>query len=390
MSEPTAEIGLSMSPRIRKSPYFEATRRHGCTVYSVYNHTYLPHVYVNPREDYARLVEDVALWDVGVERQLEIRGRDAQRFTQYLTPRDLAPCAVGQCKYVLITTGDGGIVSDPILLKLAEDHFWLSLSDSDALLWARGVALNAGMDVRIGEPDVWPLQVQGPKSPDLMRDLFGEWVTELRYYWFREAELDGMPVVVARTGWTALMGFEIYLRGGHHGERLWETIMEAGRPHGIAATGPSSFRRIEAGILNYGADMTLEENPFEVGLGRLVDLDIDADFVGKEALKRIAAEGPTRRLVGVEIEGAALPGNHNEHPWPVLGLPDMPGRLSNTVTSCVHSPRLDKNIGMAMVPAERSDLGTTLTVATPYGERAAAIVPMPFMDPSKKVPKGEA
>ena len=388
MSDLATAPRLGISPRTRKSPFFEATRQSGCTAYYVYNHMYLPAFYADPVKDYWRLVEDVTLWDVGVERQVEITGPDAARFTQYLTSRNLTECAVGQCKYVLITAEDGGIVCDPILLRLGENHFWLSISDSDVLLWARGVALHSGMDVDICEPDVWPVQVQGPKSPQLLRDLFGDWVTELRYYWFREAELDGMPVVVARTGWTALLGYEIYLRDGRHAEQLWETILRAGKPYNIAPTGPSPFRRIEAGILNYGADMSLEENPYEVGLGRLVDLKHDADFVGKEALLKIAAEGPKRCLIGVEIDGDPLPGYYNEHPWPVLGLPDMPGRLSNKVTSCAHSPRLKKNIGIAMVPMDHTQVGMGLSVATPEGERQATVVPMPFIDPRKEIPKG--
>ena len=386
MSDLATAPRLGISPRTRKSPFFEATRRSGCKAYYVYNHMYLPAIYVDPVEDYWRLVEDVTLWDVGVERQVEITGPDAARFAQYLTPRNLAKCAVGQCKYVLITAEDGGIVNDPVLLRLGENHFWLSLADSDVLLWARGLALHSGMDVRIREPDVSPLQVQGPKSPDLLRDLFGDWVTGLRYYWFREAELDGMPVVVARTGWTALLGYEIYLRDGGYAEQLWETILKAGKPYNIAPTGPSSFRRVEAGILNYGVDMSLEENPYEVGLGRLVDLDHDADFVGKEALMKVAAVGPKRCLVGVKIDGNPLPGYYNEHPWPLLGLPEMPGRLSNKVTSCVYSPQLKKNIGIAMVPMDHTRVGIRLTVATPDGERQATVVPMPFIDPQKKTP----
>lgn len=390
MSDAVAAPRLGMSPRTRKSPYFEATRRYGCKAYYVYNHMYLPAIYTDPVEEYWRLVEDVTLWDVGVERQVEITGPEAARFVQYSTPRNLAECAVGQCKYVPITAEDGGIVSDPVLLRLADNHFWLSSSDSDLILWLRGLAVRGGMRVHIREPDVWPVQVQGPKSPYLLRDLFGDWVTKLRYYWFREAELDGMPTLVSRTGYTALLGYEIYLRDGRHAERLWETIMKAGRPYDIAPIGPSPFRRIEAGILNYGADMSLEENPYEVGLGRLVDLHQEADFVGKEALMKIAAEGPKRRLVGVEIDGDPLPGYYNEHPWPLLGLPEMPGRLSNKVTSCVHSPGLKKNIGMAMVPTEHARVGNRLTVATPYGERPAGVVPMPFIDPEKKIPKGQA
>src|SRR6056300_876765 len=219
--------------QIRKSPYFDSTVKWGATGFSVYNHMYIPRDFGSPEQNFWNLIEKAILCDVAVERQVEITGPDAFKFTQLLTPRDLSKLSVSQCKYVLITNNDGGILNDPVLLRLAENHFWLSLADSDILLWAQGVAVNCGMDVEIREPDVSPLQLQGPNSGKIMQDLFGESIGELGYYWLDEFELDGIPLIVSRTGWSSELGYELYLRDGTRGDELWERIMAAGKPHGL-------------------------------------------------------------------------------------------------------------------------------------------------------------
>jgi glycine cleavage system aminomethyltransferase T len=367
--------------RLRRSPFYEAEQRYGPKGYTVYNHTLFPIRYDELEAEYWHLLNHVTLWDVAVERQVEITGPDALRFTQMLTPRDLNKCAVGQGKYVVITSPDGGIVNDPVLLRLGENHFWLALADSDVLLYAMGMAAFAGMDVELREPDVSPLQVQGPKSKQVMADLFGDEVTGLRYYHFVEIDLDGIPLVITRTGWTAEVGFEVYLRDGSRGTELWERIMEAGRPYDIRPTGPSDIRRVEAGILNLGADMTVENNPYEVGLDRLVDVDKREDYMGKEALQRIRREGVSRKLVGVEIGGEPLP--FNDERWPVRA----DGEVVGHITSALYSPRLQKNIGYAWVPVRLADVGTKFALETPFGEAVAEVVPRPFVDPNKEIPK---
>jgi len=377
------DIGtIARGARIRRSPYFEATQRYGCKSYTVYNHMYLPNYYDDPVREYWTLIRDVTLWDVSVERVVEITGPDAFTFTNLMTPRDLTKCQVGQAKYVLITAEGGGIINDPVLLRLGENHFWLALADSDVLLWAKGLAIHAGMDVAICEPDVSALQIQGPKSKLVMQALLGDTILGLPYYHFTETELDGIPLIVTRTGWTGEVGYEIFLRDGARGVDLWERVMEAGRPYNIAPTGPSDIRRIEAGILNYGADMTLGDNPYEVGLGWLVDLDKETNFVGKQALRRVQSEGVSRKLVGVEISGA--PVDFNMTRWRA----SRDGRAVGHVTSAIFSPRLEKNIGYAMLPIEHAELGTRLTVAVPgSGEREARVVRKPFVDPKKEIPK---
>jgi glycine cleavage system aminomethyltransferase T len=372
---------MQRGARLRRSPYFEATQRAGCRGYTVYNHMLLPIRYDGFEAEYRKLLEDVTLWDVAVERNIEISGADGLRFAEFLCPRDLSKCAVGQGKYVVLTDGSGGIVNDPVLLRLEQNRFWLACADSDVLLWARGVACGSGMSVELREVDVAPLQVQGPKSRELMKDLFGEAVLGLGYYFFMRTRLDGIPLIVTRTGWTGELGYEIYLLDTSRGDDLWNRVMEAGKPYRIAATGPSDIRRIEAGILNYGIDMTLENNPFEVGLERLVDLDKPFDFVGRDALRRIKSEGVRRKLVGVEIGGARLDLNMTRYPVRESGA------QAGFVTSCVHSPRLEKNIGYAWLPAEKARPGARFEVDTPEGTRSATVVSMPFVDPREVAPQ---
>jgi glycine cleavage system aminomethyltransferase T len=368
--------------RLRRSPFFEATQRHGAKGYTVYNHMLFPTCFDDFEAEYRHLLEHVTLWDVAVERQVEITGPDAFAFTNMLTPRDLSKCAVGQGKYVAITAEDGGIINDPVLLRLGENHFWLALADSDVLLWARGVALKAGLRVKIAEPDVSPLQIQGPKAKDVVRALFGDAAMNLRYYWFLETKLDGIPVVVTRTGWTGEIGYEVYLRDGSRGDELWERIMEAGKPHQIRPTGPSDIRRIEAGILNWGTDMTIENNVYEVALDYLVDEGKKGDYIGREALRKAKADGVKRKLAGIEIEGSRV--EMNAVQWRVKAGGDEVGK----VTSAIHSPRLKKNLGYAMVPVKYAALGTELRVKIPgVGERRATVVQRPFIDPKKEIPK---
>jgi aminomethyltransferase len=367
--------------RLRRSPFFEATQRHGPKGFTVYNHTLFPTHYDDFEAEYRHLLEHVTLWDVAVERNVEITGPDGFRFAQLLTCRDLLRCAVGQGKYVLITAPDGGILNDPVMLRLDENTFWFALADSDVLLYAFGLAAHAGLDVEIREVDAAPLQIQGPRSKDVVSDLLGPDILDLRYYWFTRTEVDGIPVIVTRTGWTSEVGYEVYLLDPERGVDLWERIMEAGRPYQIRPTGPSDIRRIEGGIFNYRADMDWTTNPYELGLDRLVDLDMDAEFMGKDALRRIRDRGVDRKMVGVEIAGGRL--EMNETRWPV----ESDGQRLGTVTSAIYSPRLERNIGFAWVPVELSDLGTRLSVDTADGRRDATVVRMPFVDPGKQIPK---
>ena len=380
MSQELNFAQFSFGTQVRKSPYSDAALRWGAKGFSVYNHMYIPRDFGDPRQNFWYLVNDAILCDVSVERQVQIKGPDAAKFTQFLCCRDLSKCQVGQCKYVLITDQDGGIINDPILLKLAEDHFWLSISDSDVLLWARGVAVNSGMDVDISEPDVSPLQLQGPKSRDILRAAFGDAPTELKYYRFMEFDWDGVPLIISRTGWSSELGYEIFLRDGTQGEKLWEHLMAVGGPLGLKPGHTSSIRRIEAGMLSYHADMTLANNPYEMGMGRLVDLDMEADFISKAALTLIKERGVSQQLVGLEIDGAPFVGS-NDFFWPVL----KEGVKVGTVTSAIYSPRLQKNIALAMISIDHTASGRVLQVDKLSETRACTVVPIPFYDPKKSL-----
>ncbi len=370
--------------QIRKSPFFDATVRWGAEGFSVYNHMYIPRDFGDPEQNFWNLVETAILCDVAVERQVEITGPDAAKFVQLLTPRDLSSMAVGQCKYVILTNQHGGILNDPVMLRLDTNHFWISLADSDVLFWAQGVAVNAGYDVTITEPDVSPLQLQGPQSGKIMQALFGPEIADLKYYYCRALQLDGIDLIVSRTGWSSELGYELFLRDHKDGDRLYETIMQAGQPFGLRPGHTSTIRRIEGGMLSYHADMDINTNPFELGLDRFIDLDMDADFVGKDALRQIKSAGVKRRQIGVVIDGLplALP---NTRFWPL----SIAGQSIGKVTSAVYSPRLKKNIALAMVDSAHAALGTEFSVSAAQGDRTAVAVEKPFYDPKKLIAKNE-
>ncbi len=384
MPEPFDMGSVQRGARNRRTPYYEATQKYGPKGYTVYNHMYFPIRFDSFENEFDALLNGVTLWDVAVERCLEISGPDGLRFAQLLTPRDLSKCAVGQAKYVLIVDSDGGIVNDPVLTRMDENTFWFALASSDALLFARGLK-NAypDLDVTIKEADVAPLQVQGPKSKDLMVKLLGEEILDLKYYFWTDAKIAGVPIVVTRTGWTSEVGYEVYTTDTSRGNDVYEAIMEAGQEFGIVPTGPSDIRRIEGAIFNWGADMTYEDNPIEMGMDRLVDWDslTDDASISMAALRRIRDEGVDRRIVGVEMDGDAFPALNNVK-WRV----SSDGAEVGTVTSAIYSPRLEKNIGFAWVPNELAEIGSSLQVASEWGDRSATVVEMPFVDPKKTIP----
>ncbi len=378
------DMGLvQRGARNRRTPYYEATQKYQPAGFTVYNHMYFPIRFGTFEEEFDALLNQVTIWDVAVERCLEISGRDGFKFAQLLTPRDLSKCAVGQAKYVLICDSDGGIINDPVLTRMDENTFWFALASSDALLFARGLK-NAypDLDVSIREADVAPLQIQGPKSKDLMLDLLGEVIGRLKYYYWTSAEIAGAPVVVTRTGWTSEVGYEVYLTDTSKGTEVYEAIMKAGEPYGLRPTGPSDIRRIEGAIFNWGADMTYENNAFELGLDRLVDFDLDdSASISMAAYRRIRQDGVANKINGVVVEGDPFPALNNTK-WPV----SVAGRVVGKVTSAIYSPRLVANIGYAWLPVEHSQDGQKVRVETEWGGRGAIVTPMPFVDPQKKIP----
>ena len=368
--------------QIRKSPFFEATVKWGAKAFSVYNHMYIPRDFGDPEQNFWNLIETAILCDVSVERQVQITGKDASKFVQFLTPRNLSNLSVGQCKYILITNSKGGIINDPILLRLEENKYWISLADSDVLLWAQGLAVNSKFEVDISEPDVSPLQLQGPRSQDILAELLGEDIRELKYYWLRKVNLKGMELIVSRTGWSSELGYEIYLQDSSRGNELWEIIMAVGQNFGLQPGHTSTIRRIEGGMLSYHADMDLNTNPFELGMDRLVDLDVAHDFVGKSVLEEIKRNGISRRQVGLIIDGERLHMPNTKF-WPL----SIGGEIVGKVTSAVYSPRLKKNIALGMVSNQFSEIGRALKVRIQDQMRNAEVTQKPFYDPKKQITK---
>lgn len=383
MSTTPASTRLYFGPWYQRSPFFQATLDAGCTAYDIYNGMYLPAEYDDPAVEYHALDEGVTLWDVGVERTVEVSGPDADRLIDLITCRDLTRCAVGQGKYMLITAPDGGILNDPVLLHVAPNTWWMQLADSDAGLYALGVATAAGLDAEVSYPDVHPLQVQGPQAATTLAKLVGDAIYDLRYYWCNSFEVDGIPVVISRTGWSAVPGFEVNLLDGSRGSQLWDAIMTAGAEYGIRPIAPSEARRIEAGIFNWGSDMTARDTPFHVSsLERLVE-EQPQDYIGKAALERIRAQGVDRRLVGIEFDGTdPLPSIATA--WPAYSGDTRVG----DVTAAVWSPRLDRNIGYVRVPIGLAGPGSGLRVESEHGTLTGRTAAIPFVDPRKERPAG--
>ena len=366
--------GLQFARRIRTSPYFWRVEAHGVTGYSVYNHMILPKSFgMNVEQAYWHLNEHVQIWDVSVQRQVEITGPDAARLVQWITPRNLQKAVVGRCYYIPVVDASGGMLNDPVLLKLAEDRYWLSVADSDLLLYIKGLAIGGRFDVRVEEPDVNTLAIQGPKANAVMEDLFGQDITKLGFFHFGHIDIFGTRQIVARSGFSAKAGFEIYLDDSRLAERLWDLVWDAGKPYDMKPGGPNLIDRIEAGLLGYGNEMTRENNPLEMGYGRFCTLDGSLDCIGLAALQDIAATGPARVIKGIRFDGPPCPSCHD--PWPVRVGDRQVGR----VTSAAWSPRFDANIGLSLVDKPYWQAGQGVWVDLPNDTaRQGQVCDLPF------------
>ena len=381
MSTSKLPLLIGIGSRIRKSPYFDSTLKYGVTGFTVYNKMYLPTGFSGPEKEYHSLVNDVTFGDFAAERQVEITGPDAYAFVRLITPRNLSKCSIGFCKYILLMDSDGGIINDACLLRLEDNKFWISPGDGDVLLWLQGIAINSGLDVTVIEPDVSPLQISGPKSGKLIQKLFNGEHDDLGYYKARETSIEKIPMVIARTGWSGELSYELYLQDRKLGNELFEIVYEAAKEFNGAVIAPNTIRTIEGGLLSYGSDFGREHSPYTIGLERLIDLDQDIDFIGKEALKRINKAGLKEKLVGVELEGEPIL-KVPENFWPVLDGKDTKiGRLSR----CFYSPRLEKNIGLAIVDIHYSKPGTEIIVQAPYEQISSIVVDLPWFEAEKEV-----
>jgi aminomethyltransferase len=366
-------LQLSLGTRVRKSPYFDACLKAGLSAASVYNHMYMPTSYGDPAAEYDRLINGVAMWDVSVERQVAIKGPDAIKLARYLTPRNLDGLCIGHGKYVPMCKHDGSIINDPVLLQVENDEVWLSIADSDIQLWVSAIAGSLGMDVEVFEPDVSPLAIQGPMASAVVSDLFGSWVLDLKYFEFRETNLDGIPLLVSRSGWSKQGGYELYLRDGGRGYDLWEKVFQAGQPYNIGPGTPNYVERIESGLVSYGADTDNKTNPFELGMDRFVDVDQNHDFVGKDALIEIKKLGVKRRFMGFVINGENLT-RTNEDRIKVMQNGEDVGYLS----ACAYSPRMNKNIALGMIKLEAIEQSRSVQIIMDDGLRTADVITLPF------------
>jgi len=349
--------------------------KYGAHAFSVYNHMYMPVSYDGPVEDYKKLLNGVQLWDVGVERQVHIKGPDAEALSQFLTPRNIKKCSKGQAMYAPFLDFKGGFINDPVMLKIDEDRYWFSIADGDSLLWAQGIAAGYKFDVEIEEPDVSPLQVQGPNSAKLMAKVFGDWVNDLGFYKFKEVNHEGIPMVIARMGYSRERCYELFLQDHSKGDELWDILWQAGQDLNISAGAPNIILRLEGGILSYLADMDRTNNPYEVGLDWMVDLDQEDDFIGKEVLREISLKGPAKKLIGAEIKGDPITVFNDEH-WPVL----IDGKKVGSMKALVYSPRLDKNICYTILDIEYAKSGQEIIISSPEKELIAITVDLPWLE----------
>ncbi|MEJ6398850.1 dimethylsulfoniopropionate demethylase [Yoonia sp. 208BN28-4] len=357
---------ISPSRRLRRTPFSEGVERAGVSAYTIYNHMLLPTVFESVEADYRHLKDHVQVWDVAVERQVELRGPDAARLMQMLTPRDLRGMLPGQCYYVPIVDETGGMLNDPVALKLTEDHWWISIADSDLLFWVKGLAYGYRLDVMVDEPDVSPLAVQGPKADQLMARVFGEDVTKLRFFRYGWFDFEGHSMIVARSGYSKQGGFEIYMNDWDTGMPLWDALFKAGEDLNVRAGCPNGIERVEGGLLSYGNDMNRDNTPHECGLGRFCSTQTAIGCVGRDALLRVAKEGPAKQVRPIAIEGEI---GRCDRAWPIYAG----GKLRGHVTSAAYSPDFETNVAIGMVRMTHWDAGTVLEVETPDGMRKATV-----------------
>ena len=374
--------GIIYTPRVRKSPFFEETIKSGATNFTTYNHMTMPVGYTTPEQEYHSLINDVTLWDVAAERQVEVVGEDAAKFVQYMTPRNLSTFKDGFCRYAFMTDENGGIINDPLILKFNDNKFWLSIADSDAILWCKGVALSGKFNVKISEPEACPLSLQGPRSKELIRKVTNDdpIIMGLKYYQFIETNLFGIDIIIARSGWSNQFGYEIYITREIDAPTLWNSLMDAGKEFRIVPSCPNQIDRIEAGMISHQGDTSLEENPLELNLPKFYDLDQEADFVGKEALLKIRDEGIKKQFTGFKISGKKIGYNMARIP-----LFDKNGEQQGFVTSTIYSPNFGCNIALGYININLTNSEDVFNINHDGEEREVEVVPLPFSSRLEKM-----
>ena len=336
-------FSIAKSRRLRSTPYTSRIEKQGVTAYTSYNHMLLPAAFGSLEDSYHHLKKNVQIWDVAGERQVEITGRDSAKLVQIMTCRDLSKSKDGRCYYCPIIDDDAGIINDPVVLRLSKDRWWISIADSDVILFAKGLAIGNKFEVQIFEPNVDIMAVQGPKSFPLMEKVFGEKITKLKFFGFDYFDFKGTQHLIARSGWSKQGGYEIYVENTKSGLELYDHLFEIGKEFDVKPGCPNLIERIESGLLSYGNDMDLYDNPFECGFDKYVNLDSDVTFLGKEKLKKIKSEGINRKLVGLIIDANEISMTKS------LEVKDVNNSIIGEMRSACFSPYFNKVIGIAMI-----------------------------------------
>ena len=364
---------LSQSRRIRRTPYSQKVEQSGVSAFTVYNHMLLPTIFRSLEEDYHHLKSSVQIWDVSCQRQVEVRGSDAGKLVEKLTPRDLTNFSTDRILYCPIINHKAGILNDPVLIKLADDRFWISTSDSDILLWVAGLAEGCQLDVSVFEPEVYPLAVQGPKSPQLMEKVFGHEIHQLKFFDIRRFNYGKSNFLISNSGFSKQKGYEIYLEDPERGHQLWDSLFEAGSDLDVRAGAPNLIERIEAGLLSYGNDMTIENNPLECGLEKFCNVGVKSNFIGSFALKRLVESGPSQIIRSFSIEGGKIP--FCTTPFEIYEGNHQVGKI----TSASFSPDFDTNVALGMIANKRWTENTELQVRVNGSTRSAFVRSKPFL-----------
>ena len=364
---------IAKSRRVRSTPYTSRIENQGVTAYTVYNHMLLPAAFGSLEESCDHLKKNVQIWDVAAERQVEISGKDAAKLVQLMTCRDLSKSKVGRCYYCPLIDENGNLVNDPVILKLAEDRWWISIADSDVIFFAKGLASGNKFDVKIFEPIVDILAVQGPKSFDLMEKIFGEKMKELKFFGFDYFTFNGAKHLIARSGWSKQGGFEIYVENTDSGLKLYDHLFEIGKEFNVRPGCPNLIERIESGLLSYGNDFDNNDNPFQCGFDKYIDLETDINFLGKDKLKKIKEKGIDRKLMGVQIDLTKILLTSS------LNIKNNDGNIIGELRSACYSPHFKKVIGIAMIKEPYCKASSSGTVEIDGNSLALKVCDLPFI-----------
>ena len=368
-----SNFSIAKSRRLRGTPYTSRIEKQGVTAYTIYNHMLLPAAFGSLEDSYHHLKEHVQVWDVAAERQVEISGKDSAKLVQLMTCRDLTKSKDGRCYYCPIIDENAGLINDPVVLRFNENKWWVSIADTDVILFAKGLAIGHKFDVKIVEPTVDIMAVQGPKSFKLMEKVFGEKITKLKFFGFDYFDFDGVKHLIAQSGWSKQGGYEIYVENTESGLKLYDHLFEIGKEFNIKPGCPNLIERIESGLLSQGNDMDIGDNPYECGFDKYVNIDSDIDFVGKEKLKKIKSEGIKKKLMGVKIDADEISVTGS------INLTDENNKVIGDLRSGCYNPKFKQVIGIAMIKKPYFEASQTFKIDINGNTFNGTVCDLPFI-----------